>query len=273
MVGIWRHLSAALLGVSALSMQGHGIADQPATAFIGDNSGVASSIEDRFAEASRVNLGDCVAGAAPALQSPYETMCRDIGATVAALIAGEERQAEPRAQTARLPLQPKRRAIIQQRAAFRKMPHENVSARCFIDESGATWTRNPRAPTFERASTRRVEQTTIAAPALPGVLLSTWPDCALRSPVGGQVVFAGPLKGYLGMVIIKLMGRRHLVVAGLGGLAVKAGDTVARGQILGRSAMKPSPALSGNLDAQGAPLIYLEMRGRGGATGTPGWLR
>lgn len=56
-----------------------------------------------------------------------------------------------------------------------------------------------------------------------------------RSPAGGRVAFAGPLSGWGQVVILDLGPGWRAVVSGLDETAVKTGDRIADGQILGRS--------------------------------------
>ncbi|MGB3808623.1 MAG: peptidoglycan DD-metalloendopeptidase family protein [Parvibaculum sp.] len=227
---MWRHLSAALLSASALSMHG---------GFDGHSTPLSRQPAMPIVES--VDLGECVAGTA-ALRSRSDAMCRDISAAIEALVANRDASDKSRSLAAEpLPI----------------MPIARPAALCHIAESGMM----------------RIERAALDRSALPGVVLFAHPDCLLRSPVRGTVVFAGPFKGYLGMVIIELEGHRHLVIAGLGSIAVKAGDDIARGDALGTSAQRPSPALAAAFNNDTAPLLYFNLRNRDGSPERISWLR
>jgi septal ring factor EnvC (AmiA/AmiB activator) len=72
----------------------------------------------------------------------------------------------------------------------------------------------------------------------------------VRAPLDAVVDYAGPLKGYGIVLILRAGGAYHLVLAGLGSTQAVAGRPVAAGQIVGRMAR----------DAGRAPELYLEVR-------------
>lgn len=77
------------------------------------------------------------------------------------------------------------------------------------------------------------------------------------APADGRVDYAGPLKGWGGVVILSLGGGDRLVLSGLETALVGVGQTVAAGEPVGR------------LPAQGGPAeLYLELR-RGGTAVDP----
>ena len=79
----------------------------------------------------------------------------------------------------------------------------------------------------------------------------TWaaePSASVVSPVGGRVDYAGPLKGW-GLVVILRVGDHHVVLAGLSNVGADTGSTVTAGEPIGRMA-----------DGPGRPELYLEVR-------------
>jgi septal ring factor EnvC (AmiA/AmiB activator) len=78
----------------------------------------------------------------------------------------------------------------------------------------------------------------------------TWnadPGASVLSPAAATVDYAGPLKGW-GLVLILKAGDYHLVLAGLGSVTAEAGRTVAAGEPVGR------------MPGEGRPELYLEVR-------------
>ena len=85
-----------------------------------------------------------------------------------------------------------------------------------------------------------------------GLTWSADPDASVLSPVAASVDYAGPLKGW-GLVLILKAGDYHLVLAGLGSVSAEAGRTVAAGEPVGRMPQAGGPA-------QARPELYLEVR-------------
>ncbi|MDP9103193.1 MAG: peptidoglycan DD-metalloendopeptidase family protein [Pseudomonadota bacterium] len=86
----------------------------------------------------------------------------------------------------------------------------------------------------------------------------TAPEGALViSPAAGRVVYAGPLKGWGFVVILRSPGGYHLVLAGLERVSARVGGEVAAGEPVGRIARTPA-ANPGK--ATMAPELYLEIR-------------
>ena len=83
------------------------------------------------------------------------------------------------------------------------------------------------------------------------------------APAQGVVEYAGPLKGWSVVAILRLGGGFHIVLAGLDQVTVGPGQMVGQGQPIGRMGK----------GAQGQPELYLEIR-RGGAPVDPShWLK
>jgi septal ring factor EnvC (AmiA/AmiB activator) len=86
----------------------------------------------------------------------------------------------------------------------------------------------------------------------------TWrpaPGSAVSAPSAGLVEFAGPLYGWGQVLIMRLSGDYHLVLAGMDEITVKPGQSVAEAQPVGRM------AYSGQSDVgSGLAELYLEVR-------------
>ncbi|HYF23345.1 MAG TPA: peptidoglycan DD-metalloendopeptidase family protein [Caulobacteraceae bacterium] len=93
----------------------------------------------------------------------------------------------------------------------------------------------------------------------------TWrvpPGAQVLSPAEGRVEYAGPLKGWDQVLVIRLGGGAHLVLAGLETVATGAGRSVAGGEPVGRM---PAPE-------KGATELYLEIRRDGAPVDPARWL-
>jgi septal ring factor EnvC (AmiA/AmiB activator) len=85
----------------------------------------------------------------------------------------------------------------------------------------------------------------------------------VSSPAAGQVQFAGPVKGWGVILILRLTGGYHLVLAGLGQASVAVGQSVAPGQPVG---WMP--------DGRQSPSeLYLELREQGAPVDPGRWLK
>ncbi len=77
------------------------------------------------------------------------------------------------------------------------------------------------------------------------------------APAAGKIVYAGPLKGWGFVVILKSPGGYHLVLAGLERASARVGSELAAGEPVGRIAR---PVAGGPGKATTAPELYLEVR-------------
>lgn len=91
-----------------------------------------------------------------------------------------------------------------------------------------------------------------------GLRWRTLPSAPVLAPAAGIVEYAGPLKDYGVVLILRTGGAYHLVLAGLGAASAVVGRTVSAGEPIGRMAD----------DAKQAPELYLELR-RGNETVDP----
>lgn len=96
-----------------------------------------------------------------------------------------------------------------------------------------------------------------------GIVLRTRPDAIVTAPHDAIVRFAGPFRHYGGLLILDFGDGYHLLVAGVSGIDVVAGQWLLAGEPVGR--------MSGGTAAGGNEL-YLELR-RGGSPIDPApWL-
>lgn len=111
-----------------------------------------------------------------------------------------------------------------------------------------------RAPS-PGALIRRFGERDIAGARSEGLSWRPGAGTAVSAPTGGVVEFAGPLYGWGNVLIVQLAGGYHLVLAGMGSLAVKPGQSVAVGEAVGRMAN------SSTLGVGSKPSeLYLELR-------------
>ncbi|MDZ4372938.1 MAG: peptidoglycan DD-metalloendopeptidase family protein [Phenylobacterium sp.] len=96
-----------------------------------------------------------------------------------------------------------------------------------------------------------------------GLTLAAQPGARANSPAAGLVQYVGPVKGWDVIVILRLAGGYHLVLAGLQGTSVQVGQSVAEGQPVGWA---PE-------DRQSTPEIYLEVREQGSPVDPMKWMR
>lgn len=82
------------------------------------------------------------------------------------------------------------------------------------------------------------------------------------SPAAGLVQYVGPVKGWDVIVILRLAGGYHLVLAGLERTSVQAGQSVAEGQAVGWAAD----------GRQSGSELYLEVREQGSPVDPGRWL-
>jgi septal ring factor EnvC (AmiA/AmiB activator) len=95
-----------------------------------------------------------------------------------------------------------------------------------------------------------------------GVTLSASKGAQAISPAAGEVQYVGPVKGWGVIVILRLAGGYHLVLAGLERTAVQVGQSVAEGQPVGWT---PD-------GRQSTAELYLEIREQGSPVDPARWL-
>lgn len=95
-----------------------------------------------------------------------------------------------------------------------------------------------------------------------GLTLATAGGARAISPAAGLVQYVGPVKGWGVIVILRLAGGYHLVLAGLERAQVQAGQSVAEGQAVGWA---PDGGKS-------TSELYLELREQGSPVDPARWL-
>lgn len=102
-----------------------------------------------------------------------------------------------------------------------------------------------------------------------GMILKAARGARAVSPASGLVQYVGPVKGWGVIVILRLAGGYHLVLAGLDRTSVQIGQSVAEGQPLGwaSDARQSAPELYLEVREQGSPVDPALWLGKGRATG------
>jgi murein hydrolase activator len=112
-----------------------------------------------------------------------------------------------------------------------------------------------------------------------GVTFAVAPGSQIYAPQEAAVGFAGPLGDYGGVVILLTGEEQAFVITGLANLAVREGQRVAAGALLGASptaeSAPPNDPQRARLttDATPAPELYLEVRRDGRFIDPQRWLR
>jgi septal ring factor EnvC (AmiA/AmiB activator) len=104
-----------------------------------------------------------------------------------------------------------------------------------------------------------------AFPGAPkaGFTWATSPGAPVLAPAAGVIEYAGPLKDYGVILILRTGGAYHLVLTGLGAAEAVVGSTVAAGEPVGRMGE----------DAEPSPSLYLEMRKGGEPVDPKRWFK
>ena len=102
---------------------------------------------------------------------------------------------------------------------------------------------------YDRVSARFGEAAFPGAPK-KGFTWTASPGAPVLAPAAGIVEYAGPLKDYGVILILRTGGAYHLVLTGLGAAEAVVGTTVAAGEPVGRMGE----------EAAASPSLYLEMR-------------
>lgn len=95
-----------------------------------------------------------------------------------------------------------------------------------------------------------------------GMTLAAGKGAKVVSPASGLVQYVGPVKGWGVIVILRLAGGYHLVLAGLERTQIQAGQSVAEGQAVGSAAE----------GRQSTSELYLEVREQGTPVDPAPWL-
>jgi septal ring factor EnvC (AmiA/AmiB activator) len=92
-----------------------------------------------------------------------------------------------------------------------------------------------------------------------GLTFVTAPNAPAVAPAAGRIVYAGPFRGYGGVVIVDHGEGWTSLVAGLGGLAIRVGDPVAQGQLIGRAWKSGDPRVTVELRRRGQPMDLAQL--------------
>jgi septal ring factor EnvC (AmiA/AmiB activator) len=95
-----------------------------------------------------------------------------------------------------------------------------------------------------------------------GMTLTAAKGARAVSPAAGLVQYVGPVKGWGVIVILRLAGGYHLVLAGLDRTSVQVGQSVTEGQPVGWA----------NDGRQATSELYLEVREQGSPVDPARWL-
>lgn len=111
--------------------------------------------------------------------------------------------------------------------------------------------------------THRFGETMHGSARHQGVTILTARGTRVQSPGAGLVQYVGPVRGWGVILILRMSGGYHLVLAGLDRLSVEAGQTVTSGAPIGWMA-----------DSGAAPSeLYLEVREQGAPVDPARWLK
>lgn len=91
-----------------------------------------------------------------------------------------------------------------------------------------------------------------------GITVETQPDAPVIAPYDGQVMFAGPFRGYGELLIISMGEGYHVLLAGMARSNVSVGQWLLAGEPVGFMASMPERTKSG-----GPPRLYVEIRRHG----------
>ena len=92
-----------------------------------------------------------------------------------------------------------------------------------------------------------------------GLTLATTVSARAVAPAAGRIVYAGPFRGYGGVVILDHGDGWTSLVAGLGALAVRVGDQVGQGQVIGRAWKSGEPRVTVELRRRGQPIDLAQL--------------
>ncbi|MEJ8631363.1 peptidoglycan DD-metalloendopeptidase family protein [Sphingomonas sp. I4] len=97
-----------------------------------------------------------------------------------------------------------------------------------------------------------------------GITLATVPYAPVVAPAGGEVRYAGAFRGYGCIVIVNHGAGWTSLVTGLGGIAIKPGQRVAAGAVLGRAGQGRggvAPRVTVELRRDGRPMDIAAILG------------
>jgi septal ring factor EnvC (AmiA/AmiB activator) len=92
-----------------------------------------------------------------------------------------------------------------------------------------------------------------------GLTLACAPRAPVVAPAAGRVLYSGPFRGYGGIVILDHGKGWTTLVAGLGGVAVREGNRVVQGSLIGRARSGDSPRITVELRRRGVPVDLAQL--------------
>ena len=105
-----------------------------------------------------------------------------------------------------------------------------------------------------------------------GVTFAAAAGARVASPGPGSVQYAGPVKGWGVILILRLAGGYHLVLAGLDKTSVTVGQSVAAGEAVGFMPDGRQSPSDGGDGAKASRELYLEVREQGAPVDPGRWL-
>lgn len=105
-----------------------------------------------------------------------------------------------------------------------------------------------------------------------GVTFAAAGGAGVASPGPGYVQFAGPVKGWGVILILRLAGGYHLVLAGLDKTSVSVGQSVAAGEAVGSMPDGRQSSGDGTNGGKASRELYLEVRDQGAPVDPARWL-
>ncbi|MGZ6015302.1 MAG: murein hydrolase activator EnvC family protein, partial [Phenylobacterium sp.] len=105
-----------------------------------------------------------------------------------------------------------------------------------------------------------------------GVTFAAAPGARVASPGPGYVQYVGPVKGWGVILILRLAGGYHLVLAGLDRTSVSVGQSVAAGEAVGFMPDGRVSAKDTSAKEKAPQELYLEVREQGAPVDPGRWL-
>jgi septal ring factor EnvC (AmiA/AmiB activator) len=119
---------------------------------------------------------------------------------------------------------------------------------------------------------RRFGQALASGGRSNGVTFAAAGGARVASPGPGYVQYVGPVKGWGVILILRLAGGYHLVLAGLDRTSVSVGQSVAAGEAVGFMPDGRQPAKDAAAREKAPQELYLEVREQGAPVDPGRWL-
>ncbi|RYY24510.1 MAG: metalloendopeptidase [Sphingomonadales bacterium] len=92
-----------------------------------------------------------------------------------------------------------------------------------------------------------------------GITIACAPEMQAVAPAMGKIIYAAPFRAYGGVVIVDHGNGWTSLVTGLGAVAVKVGDQVAQGSVIGRAPGGEYPRVTVELRRRGQPMDLAQL--------------